>query len=297
MPESFLVIASVRIINGLISSLISAIQTGGILVWDLGLTLFNAVAPLRPANRVVPEGCPGANGLWPQYIPAADTDSRSSCPALNAMANHGILPRSGRSISFRELNAAIRTTYNFSPTFCFFVPNYAAEMLSKSYWSDTFDLSDLSAHNCIEHDASLTREDTFHSPDQGEPCAPLIKELLASGTGPGGNLTTTDLSRFSGKRRTDAKKANGQFSMSTFHKLFGSSNSSTMLTIFGGIVKDLRPMLLEERIPDGWQPRVRRPWGLTLTEFQPTVLKVELGIKEEVQSALSLFGSSTKKAA
>lgn len=55
-----------------------------------------------------------------------------------------------------------------------------------------------------------------------------------------------------------------------------------MLTIFGGRVKDLRPFLLEERIPDGWQSRVRHMMGLTMAEFNKTVLNVELGIKEEV---------------
>ena len=51
----------------------------------------------------------------------------------------------------------MRETYNFAPTFCFFVPNYAANMLNRSYWKDSFDLADLDAHNCIEHDASLVR--------------------------------------------------------------------------------------------------------------------------------------------
>jgi hypothetical protein len=68
----------------------------------------------------------------------------------------GILPRDGRNISFKELNRTVRATFNFAPTFCFFVPNYAADMLNKKYSKDTFDLADLNLHNGIEHDASLT---------------------------------------------------------------------------------------------------------------------------------------------
>ncbi|OSX56776.1 hypothetical protein POSPLADRAFT_1050466 [Postia placenta MAD-698-R-SB12] len=279
MPP-FIIIASTRLTVGLISSLLNILTNLGVVVWDLGLTLFNLVAPLRPADRVVPAGCPGAGGRWPEYIPPKEGDSRSACPGLNALANHGLLPRSGRNISFRQMNAAIRSTFNFAPTFCFFVPSYMAGLLGKSYWTDTLDLSDISVHNGIEHDASLTREDTSESPHQGEPCERFINELLASGTGPGGNLTVADLSRISGKRRTEAK-SNGQFTLSAFHKLFGSSNSGTLLTIFGGRVQDLRPILLEERIPEGWQPRIRNPAGLTLTAFQPTVLGIELGIEEE----------------
>ena len=51
----------------------------------------------------------------------------------------------------------MQKTYNFAPTFCFFVPKYAADMLGRSYWTDAFDLADLDAHNCIEHDGSLVR--------------------------------------------------------------------------------------------------------------------------------------------
>ena len=58
----------------------------------------------------------------------------------------------------------MRQTYNFAPTFCFFVPNYAASMLNRSYWTDSFDLADLDVHNCIEHDASVVRTSLPPSP-------------------------------------------------------------------------------------------------------------------------------------
>jgi hypothetical protein len=51
----------------------------------------------------------------------------------------------------------LNSTYNFAPSFTFFVPNLAAHMLKKDYYKDTFDLADLDLHNGIEHDASLTR--------------------------------------------------------------------------------------------------------------------------------------------
>ena len=70
----------------------------------------------------------------------------------------GILPRDGRNISFRELSARCREAFNIAPSFAFFVPYDAATMLGRDYWTGTFDLEDLSAHNCIEHDASLCRE-------------------------------------------------------------------------------------------------------------------------------------------
>jgi len=54
-----------------------------------------------------------------------------------------------------------------------------------------------------------------------------------------------------------------------------------MLTIFGGRVADLEPFLTEERLPEGWEPRVRTRNGLTFGAFNVTVFKVEHGINEK----------------
>jgi hypothetical protein len=53
-----------------------------------------------------------------------------------------------------------------------------------------------------------------------------------------------------------------------------------MLTIFGGRIEDLRTVLLEERLPDGWESRVRARFGLTFAAFNGTVLRVASGVKE-----------------
>ncbi|KAF8654807.1 hypothetical protein AX16_003376 [Volvariella volvacea WC 439] len=256
-----------------------------VLSWDLLLIVINFITPRRKIGHVIPEGHPGFGGKWPEFIPPKPTDSRCACPALNAMANHGILPRDGRNISFREMNHKIRATYNFSPTFCYFVPHFAAEMLNKSYWTGKFDLEEISLHNGIEHDASLTRDDLYHQPDQGVPHAGLIKELLASATGidQDGNkvLTIQDMAKISGKRRSEARASNPDFSLAKQHKMFGASNSSTLLTIYGGKVKDLETILLEERIPDGWEPSIRERMGLTMLTFNlRTVLPMEFSTKE-----------------
>ncbi|KAF9531052.1 heme-thiolate peroxidase [Crepidotus variabilis] len=260
-----------------------------VLSWDVALTVVNLLSPKRKIGHVTPAGHPGADGKWPEFVPPKDGDSRCSCPALNAMANHGILPHDGKNIKFTELGSLIRTTYNFAPSFCYFVPNYAANMLNRSYSKDSFDLVDLDLHNGIEHDASLTREDSALVPDQSKPHLPFVKELLslASGKDAEGNplLTPKDLSEYSTKRRVDARLSNPNFTLSKFHKMFGSSNSSTMLTIFGGRIKDLEAVLIDERLPDSWESRIVRPMGLTMMTFNKTVLAVEKGINEQKYEA------------
>lgn len=51
-----------------------------------------------------------------------------------------------------------------------------------------------------------------------------------------------------------------------------------MLTIFGGRVDDLTPMLKEERFSEHWEPRVLDRYGLTMAKFNGTVLPVEMAV-------------------
>ncbi|KAI0827440.1 Cloroperoxidase [Trametes gibbosa] len=288
---ALLLVALRRLSLAILSALHNVLLNAAVFTLDFLYTLSNLLTPDRPLGHVVQKGHPGHGGQWPQYIPPSPADSRCSCPALNALANHGILPRDGRNISFKELAHVVRHTYNFAPSFCFFVPNYIASALGRPYASGRFDLADIDTHNCIEHDASLTRVDSALDPHQGKIAAPLVRALLRSGSGPGGNLVRADLSRALGRRRLESKRLNPNYSQSFVHKMFGSSNGSTLLTIFGGRVADLAPLLTEERIPDGWEPRVRHRLGLTLCAFNATVLPVELGIREEVDGSLAAAGA------
>ncbi|KAH7915896.1 Chloroperoxidase [Hygrophoropsis aurantiaca] len=271
----------------------------GIISWDVLLTLLNLVQRKRREKHVTPEGHPGYGGHWPEFRPAQEGDSRCSCPALNAMANHGIIPRSGRNITFTELNHQIRSTYNFGASFCSFVPHFAARLLHKSYSKDTFDLEELDLHNGIEHDASLTRLDSACQKDQSVKHLPFIEELLSAATGKDQEhdiLTVKDLAKIQGKRRAEARATNPEFSLSLFHKMFGSSNSSTLLTIFGGRINDIRSILIDERIPEGWESRVRQPHGLTITRFNATVLRCEFGTREKDFQVTKGVGGQTQSA-
>ena len=267
--------------------------------WDNVLFLLNLVTPKHQAGHVIAAGLPGHNRNWPDYVPPKEGDSRSACPMLNALANHGILPHDGKNITFQELSAKVRQTFNFAPSFCFFAPKFAADFLNRSYWNDRLDLADLNLHadNAIEHDASLTRHDVALVPDQGKPDLNLVHDLLNDATGkmPDGSsqLTVPDLAKALSKRRADAKKTNKEYSENFFHNFFGSAkcvltaklmdfssaystnSSSTMLTIFGGSIADLTPMLTEERFSEKWEPRVLDRYGLTMAKFNGLVFQLE----------------------
>lgn len=85
----FVVVALTNLFGGLLGTVTGLLTNTAVFAWDLLLALFNAVTPGHAPTRVVPQGYAGANGLWPKYVAPKAGDSRCSCPALNAMANHG----------------------------------------------------------------------------------------------------------------------------------------------------------------------------------------------------------------
>ncbi|KAK8043184.1 Cloroperoxidase [Apiospora phragmitis] len=97
--------------------------------------------------------------------PAQEIVTRSPCPLLNALANHGYLPHDGRDIEKDTILDALEDAVNLDrPLTDFFfqaglgtVPVANATRLS---------LHHLSQHNAIEHDASLSRPDAFFSSHQ-----------------------------------------------------------------------------------------------------------------------------------
>jgi hypothetical protein len=214
---------------GILNKITSQIINGFVLVWDFGLFVLNIITPSLKPGHVVPSHAAGHKLSWPAYTPPGKGDSRSPCPMINAMANHGILPHDGKGITFKTLNRTVRHTFNFAPSFCFFVPKFAADFLERSYWTGSFDLHELSLHSAtaIEHDASLTRQDAAIELDQGKPDLSLVDELLkeATGTSEYGSklLTIPDLSRALAKRRRDARKTNAEYTENFFHNMFGSA--------------------------------------------------------------------------
>jgi hypothetical protein len=86
---AFIFTALRRIGRGVFSKIVSTVILVDWMCWDLALVLVNLVTFKRKVGRVTPKGQPGEGGIWPEYIPPREGDSRSPCPGLNAMANHG----------------------------------------------------------------------------------------------------------------------------------------------------------------------------------------------------------------
>lgn len=60
-----------------------------------------------------------------------------------------------------------------------------------------------------------------------------------------------------------------------------SVSAATLLLVFGGNVEDLRTVLLEERLPDGWETYARARKGVTMSKFNVVAGSIEFGINEK----------------
>ncbi|KAG8694705.1 hypothetical protein FRC08_008313 [Ceratobasidium sp. 394] len=275
----------VSLVKGVLDPIYSLGVLLGLLGWDAGLHIANYILPRKPVGAVVPLGTGGYGGRWGEYQPPRPGDARSPCPALNALANHGILPRNGRGFTWKELGQAVQHTYNLSSTLCIQVPWSAAKFSFKGRdWNEQMTLDDLNAHGGIEHDASYTRADVKWQPDQSVPNAEIIRGLYEmagldmDNLKPTDTFELTDFSNCLAYRRAHSKFFNGQYLMSTNAKLFGCINSAIAYKVFAGNAADLKTWFLEERMPDNWEPRVRSRYGFTIAHLNWLSFRIEYGI-------------------
>lgn len=168
-----------------------------------------------------------------QYEPAPPNASRSPCPVVNALANHGYIERSGCKIYMEDLNASMRHV-GMSPLLgsVFAKPTYLEfqdpakaylkkpvtflqrlwTLLNNPYtffdyfgcWKPSqvcdgkryLNLVNLASHGAIEHDISLTRRDEGQLQGNNDAQQDLVDDMLACSSDGGKTLTVEDLGRF-----------------------------------------------------------------------------------------------------
>jgi hypothetical protein len=92
------------------------------------------------------------------HPPTHNHQVRSPCPALNSLANHGILPQDGRNYTIPILVKALGEGLNISAEVATTLSTFGLSTSSNPA-SGAFNLDDLNKHNAVEHDASLSRMD------------------------------------------------------------------------------------------------------------------------------------------
>ncbi|KAI9722652.1 MAG: hypothetical protein M1812_001583 [Candelaria pacifica] len=89
------------------------------------------------------------------------TDRRSPCPGINALANHGYLPRNGLNVSLEQFITGIAEGLNFDTEFTIAAVDVYKNFTTTGY-KNTLNLDDLDHHGIPgEHDGSLSRNDAY----------------------------------------------------------------------------------------------------------------------------------------
>ncbi|KZV75140.1 Cloroperoxidase [Peniophora sp. CONT] len=211
------------------------------------------------------------------FQPAGPSSSRSPCPALNSLANHGYLNRDGRAITVPELVRAMNEVYHVSVPLGSILATVGAVWCG-SGWS--LDLEDLAAHNKIEHDASLTHDDA-RATDKYAPIPPnpeLVKQFLAV-TGKS-YLTLDDLVKYRAQRDGTLSRP-----LSSVHNIIAVGELALTQQAFENVEGHLSKEYLhawygEEKLPAGWGVPQGKVLGLLSTSklnkrIQDAVAKIE----------------------
>ncbi|KAK7429851.1 hypothetical protein QQZ08_003696 [Neonectria magnoliae] len=177
-----------------------------------------------------------------------ETDLRSPCPMVNAVANHGYLPRDGLNISLADLIVAFTDAVNLDPAATTLVGQKALTTGNNV----TFDLDMLNQPGVIEHDGSLSRNDFYlgdnHSFNQ------TIWNSVASHF----NQSTISIKTAAAARKARlqaAAAANPHFSLPASGAQFSFIETALYLSVFGSVqdgnavTEWVKVLFEQERLP------------------------------------------------
>lgn len=182
-------------------------------------------------------------------------DKRSPCPALNALANHGYLPRSGENITPSMLVKALQEGLNASYVAANYLTYSSLQLLGK-LCAKTINLDDLNQHNKVEHDCSLTRKD-FYFGDNHTIDPELIDLLLNQNID--GKMNQESFAKIHWIRVNNSKEFNPTLSYTAERKMQSAGEPILILKIIGANtnheidVENLEILLKHERFPEGWR--------------------------------------------
>ncbi|KAG6334337.1 hypothetical protein ID866_4749 [Astraeus odoratus] len=198
--------------------------------------------------------CPVAGSLH-AYCPLQKGDVRSPCPALNALANHGYLPRDGKNLTVPDLVRALKEGYKLSTPLALLL-SFGAVLILGQFRK--ISLADLARHGLIEHDASLFHDNAALG-DEYAPSHPnndrLNNVLRQVGHYQPGRISLEDVANV----RVNLEKGSP---LNGMHAEIARGEMAIAIGVLGGRkapsdgldLNVLEEWVKHERLPDGWRP-------------------------------------------
>ncbi|KAK9611674.1 hypothetical protein V6Z98_009858 [Aspergillus fumigatus] len=204
---------------------------------------------------------------------------RSSCPAVNALANRGYINRSGRNITYAELAHAVRKVWNFGDDNSMLV---LAPTFAMHGWPETIDLDYFNARYCSrfleEYELTLAQDDLVQYVINC-PAAPTrndravgdninlnmtLFESLLSFSKDGETLSLEDLAEHHHLRHNQSKAETPNFVFGNQGAICSLAQYTNMVGVLGKFGKhgrttlfidDVKTFYLDEDIPRNYERR------------------------------------------
>ncbi|KAF9877182.1 chloroperoxidase-like protein [Colletotrichum karsti] len=216
---------------------------------------------------------------FPYQVPDLKAN-RSPCPVLNALANHGYLPRDGMNINMEQLKFAFTKALNIDEkvTVKLAEPTFP---ISTTGNASTVNLKDMEKHNVIEHDGSLSRADVAVTGNANKFDARVWNGVKAHFTGPTIDTKTMALARRD--RVKVAMMTNPEFNLTTAQLKLSFAESAFMLGVLAGDFKNpqaptvyMNVMFEQERFPfdEGFKTSATKVTGDQVDMLVAEMMKV-----------------------
>ncbi|PFH57098.1 hypothetical protein XA68_15505 [Ophiocordyceps unilateralis] len=216
----------------------------------------------KPSNG---KGLPKFNLQDKRFLnhrPAQSNESRSSCPAMNSLANHNFIPHSGMNMTLSDVVTGCFEGFGASPEICGLVC-IAGMINAKLRLSDSFNLADISRPEWkIEHDSSLSRKDSSQESNVSKFDFDAWNVSLKV-FGKAEVISAVQLGKAKSARIRDAKKKNAK----SVYDSRTASRSVTEIALLTSVLGNIdgwaktdfvRSLFERERLPWnlGWRPRL-----------------------------------------
>ncbi|KJZ76409.1 hypothetical protein HIM_04138 [Hirsutella minnesotensis 3608] len=199
-----------------------------------------------------------------QWMPAGPNDTRSACPGLNTLANHGFLPRNGRKVNATTIIQGCFQGMGMSPDTCSII--VLDGLVEASLPMDlVFDLSDVNRPSWkIEHDGSFSRQDVSENgsyPQFDKEVWAATLQALTQCSGSAGFITTQCLGLARAATITEARRRNPKSVYDMKAASHGAVEAARIQLVLGtstgADISYFSSIFEQERLPVhlGWMPR------------------------------------------
>ncbi|KAF7296251.1 HEME-HALOPEROXIDASE domain-containing protein [Mycena chlorophos] len=217
-----------------------------------------------------------------EYQKPGPNDSRSPCPGLNALANHGYLPRSGENMTVPQILSAAKQGFNMN----WDVIQAAAKqgLLSRDdEGSDSvLSLEPLALHGLIEIDGSHSRDDYRDGTGDNLHFNSTIYNSWLAVSNPGVDYYNTTSAGWTMYHRLQYSLQTNPNVTNAQHDVFGRAGTSALyLSVMGnttsGVAKKefVDIFFREERLPflEGWSPSKILITAASVGALVPTIFE------------------------